>query len=282
MRVSPAAILLPFVVLVGCENLDERAQYLTDPDVFQWSRHNFRIEGVKKMGGNVNLFGNRLSFHCRGFPPGTKIALGDKTATVSSEGKLHLKTNVQGLMGAVALGKLSKAKLTDVSVTIHPPGKKPLTVPLPAMRLSGIDDVLKKVKKGPVRFGAESTAGSGTIRNMIWVDWTLEHPVLGSKPATLSGIDAVLLVERLEGTTRMCTGYKTRKGQPMPDVKLRLRDTVASIYARRTGKLIAKKQFSAVNSCPTYVSKKRGIRAVRNSPLPKGNITDWAKSHLSS
>ncbi len=267
--------------LVGCGSLEERAQYLTGPEVFVWGDGSqFRIQGKDKMWGAQNLASGDLSFHVHGFPPGTALTIGEQTATVDDEGFAMLEVRVASLYGTIATADLEEASLDDLAVSVAVPGGATFDVPLQPETVYGLDDLLEAAAEGPVLFAGESSV-EGPIRNVIWFHSIHRH-LLGAGAPTLADLDAVAVATRLEGSTKTCTGYVDDDGKPAPDIELRLRETKVTIYERRTGREVATRTFGADEECPTWAVGDPSKVDRRDSPVPDADIVAWLETQVAA
>jgi hypothetical protein len=275
------AWVLAALLWAGCEDLEERAMYLTGPDAFTWeSDSRFRIAGNDAMWGQANVFdGERLQLFVKGFPPGTVVTAGTSAATVDDEGDAMVETNVAALLGSIPTESLEQASLEQAHMSVQPPGRDAIRVPLRPLRVYPTE-VLLRTKEAPLLFEGES-ATDGPPRNVIWFPGIGEHAVLGAPAPTLADLDAVAVVERPAGTTRTCSGYVDEQNQPQPDVQVQLKETVVTIHARRTGRALATTRFPPVDECPSWLTVQRGREEVRDSPLPEDAVVAWLTAQLS-
>lgn len=264
------------VPLVGCENLAKRTQYLTGPEVFEWeSDIRFHIAGEKDMWGQAMVVEDKLTVFFREFPPGTLLTVGNSEATADDEGYATAETKISALFGALptaGVGSL-EATLEGATFSVTPPGGAAIEVTLPPQQAYGVKDTLLSVAQGPLLFSGE-VEGPGPIRNAIWWHFSGQE-IIGTPAATVAELDAVVVVERPEGTTKACTGYTDDSGNPQPDVTLHLKDTVVVIYERRTGSEVAKTTFPPDPECPTWLTAEKGSAASRDSSLPLDDIRAW-------
>jgi hypothetical protein len=273
-----AVAILP---LVGCENLEKRSKYLTGPEVFEWeSDIRFRITGEKDMWGQAMVIEDRLTVFFREFPPGTVLTVGNSTATADDEGVATAETKISALFGALpteAVGK-SDATLEGASFSVTPPGGDAIQVTLPPQTAYGVKDTLLSTAQGPLLFSGEIES-PGPIRNAIWWNYSGQE-VIGTPAPTVAEIDAVVVVERPEGTTKTCTGYADENGNSQPDVTLHLKQTVVTIHERRTGRKVATTTFPPDPECPTWLTAERGHAASRDSSEPLDEMRAWIVTQL--
>ncbi|HLT40037.1 MAG TPA: hypothetical protein VK034_27340 [Enhygromyxa sp.] len=272
------------IPLVACENLEKRAQYLTGAEAFEWESDNrFHIKGEKDMWGQADVFDQTLSVFFRGFPPGTTLTVGLETATADDKGVATVETNIAALFGSLPTDAVatSEATLEGAFITITPPNKDAIEVPLPPKTIYGVKDTLLSAAQGPVLFTGETNA-EGPIRSAIW--WRYSEQVVTGAPApTVADIDAVVIIERPgASTTKNCTDYVDDKGNPQPDVIIKLKDTTVTMYERRTGRKVATKTFAPVDECPDWLTVKKGIKEVRDSHEPWDEIQAWITTQLSA
>jgi hypothetical protein len=267
--------------LVGCENLEKRSKHLTGPEVFEWeSDIRFHVAGEQDMWGQAMVSEDRLSVFFREFPPGTVLTVGNATATADDEGYATAETKISALFGVLPTETVVSMEsiLEGASFSVTPPGGAAIRVTLPPQTAYGVKDTLLSVAQGPLLFSGE-TEGSGPLRNAIW--WNPSgQEVVGSPAPTLAELDAVVVVERPEGTSKVCTGYTDDKGTPEPDVTLHLKDTVVTIFERRTGREVAKMTFPPDDACPTWLTAESGRTTSRDSNEPLDAIRAWIKTQV--
>jgi hypothetical protein len=268
-------------IFIGCENLEERTRYLTGPEAFEWESHTrFHIKGKKDMWGQANVSQGTLSVFLRAFPPGTTLTVGLETATADDQGVANAGTDIAVLFGTLPTEAVarSEATLEGATFTITPPNGEPIEVPIPPKTIYGVKDTLLSVVEGPVLFTGETDV-EGPIRNAIW--WHgIEQTVIGAPAPTVADIDAVVFVERPEGTTKKCTGYTDDKGNPQPDVTLHLKDTVVTIHERRTGRRVATRTFPPDDECPAWLTAETGRKTSRTSPEPVDEVRAWLTEQI--
>jgi hypothetical protein len=260
--------------------LKDREKYLTGPDVIEWvSDVRFQVRGQKKMWGQAAVYDEKLDVFIKGFPPGTILSASDAQATVDGEGDAHIKASAAGLLGTLSTEKLMGAKVESAEMSLQVPGKPPFTVRLPPLVAPGIENVLKRVTAGPVLFAGETADQPAPLKSLMWLDWVYDHPIFGGA-ATLKDLDGLAIVKRLDGPTKNCTGYKGSKGEAAPDIKLRLSPAEATVYARRTGKVVATRVFPAVDECPSFATGEQGKILLRDSPLPQDDLKAWLRGQI--
>lgn len=270
--------------LLACENLEKRAQYLTGPEAFEWvSDNRFHIKGEKDMWGQADISQEDLSVFFRGFPPGTTLTVGLETVTADDKGYASAQTNIAALFGTLptdAVGK-SEATLENAFITITPPNKDAIEIPLPPKTIYGAKDTLLSATRGPVLFTGETNA-EGPIRSAIWWHGS-QQKVIGAPAPTIADIDAVVIVERSEASTsKNCTGYVDDKGNSQPDVTIELKDTIVTMYERRMGRKVATKTFPPDEKCPDLLTVEKGRKEVRDSYEQWDEIHAWITAQLST
>jgi hypothetical protein len=276
-----ALLIVTATPLLGCENLEKRTKYLTGPEVFEWeSDIRFRVAGEKDMWGQAMVSEEQLSVFFREFPPGTVLTVGTTTATADDEGYATAVTKISALFGALpteGVGSL-EATLEGATFSVTPPGGDAILITLPPQKAYGVKDALLGVAQGPLLFSGE-TESPGPVRNAIWWNYSTQE-VIGVPAPTVAEIDAVVVVERPEGTSKTCTGYTDDNGTPQPDVTLHLKDTVVAIYERRTGREVGKMIFPPDPECPTWLTAEKGYAASRDSSEPLDDMRAWIKTQV--
>lgn len=272
-------LVLLIVVLAGCEGLSERSKYLTGPEVFEWNRDDFRVKGNDAMLGGVNLSQGELSVYFRGFPPGTRVSVGDLSETTDEEGGyLLLKAPVGPLYGEIATDDLSNASLDHLMIGVTPPGGELIEVPAPPMRVLVVEDWLGRIVDGPLLFTGEAKGASGEISNIYWHQG-VEHHFFGTPAKTLREIQAIAIMETHKVGERTCTGYKDEAGRDT-EVSLRLERNDVKIYDRRSGEMLRSKSFAPVDRCPNSTFSHDGEMPATGTVVPEDEIKAWLAAQL--
>ncbi len=242
----------------GCKDLDGRSKYLTGPEVFQWTSHQFSVREQDDMWGAVNLSRGSLSIFVREFPPGTELEVVAESATVSDEGYAAIKdVSILHLLGPIPLDTIGEAELNGLTFTVTPPGLDSVRVPIPPIRVLFVDELILANIDGPLPFEGDPSESPGPPRNAVWFH-NFGHSMFGKPAPVLSDVDAFVKLERTGTRTKICSGYKDDQGRSAPDVTLKLQDTVVTVHARRSGSTFAAKTFPPVEECPRYVVGRTG------------------------
>lgn len=196
-----------------------------------------------------------MSFHK--FPAGTHIVVNGKDEAVNDSGTLLTSVDLGEKIAQMAPKDATSFRYKldpGIKITFKFPGDVTLDVNAPKVSVSfGVKRALGKVQDHPVLFGKESEAKPAQ-HTILYLGSTVE--VFG--PATtMLDVDRVAVRDRLPVRQgKMCHGYKDvgAKGTKKRSLPMQMQDEEIIIYARRTGKEIARKKFSASTRCPMFAS----------------------------
>jgi hypothetical protein len=267
MRSSVVLLLMGAIAVSGCcksnsssgetEGASPAAKPMTAPPTPRWKEHELSFDDMPARATfRVKDFSYSMSF--RKFPPGTHIVTGGKDESVNDTGSLTVTVDISEKIAGMAPKDATdfRYKLDPgFKITLEFPGGIDLDIDAPAVVLwFDLKRQLEKVKDHPVPFGKETDSGPAA-HTILFIGVSPE--VFGAAP-TMHDVDWVAVREKLparEGP--MCHGYKDvgdKGGGKERSLRMKMQDENVAIFARRTGVLVERKEFSASNRCPLFAS----------------------------
>ncbi len=265
---------LLLALIAGCESLEDRAKYLTGPDVIEWqSNDRFTVTGQDDMRGSVNLSQGILKVYLSGFPPATKFTLGDQSMDVRDNGAADLETEMTPFFGSISTADFLRGKVEGASLELQAPGQPAFTVVLPPRDALMLEIHLASVKEGPLLYVGEQATAVPTPKTIHWYHGA-SNDLVGVQATHLAGIDAIAITEEVTAGTRICPGYQAGDGSER-DLTLRLTDHVVTVYDRRTGTPLVEHSFPPIDRCPGSTFTMQGQAFETQTVLPEDDIRAW-------
>lgn len=217
----------------------------------------------------------KATFH--GLKQGTKVTVADKTGEVDAQGTFEAKVDLKGKVGKLPIKHLTDYKVAtgfDVPVTIAIPhfGKLETKTPSDDGFAFTIDAALKNAVGKPLVFPGEPKSEAKADVAFLATGAIGE---LFGEPKVVSDIDWVVMLEDgKEGPTKTCGGYENSG-----DLEVMFVDSTATIYDRRTGKVVEKKIFKPRQACPQFVVTKKGSDKATETPS-RTDVKKWLEQRL--
>lgn len=266
-------MLSVLLTLTACESLEERAQYLTGPDVIEWTSDDaYTIRGQKDMRGGVTVSSMGLYAYLTGFPPGTELRAGDDAVTAAENGAANLEAQVTAFYGTVSTSDMLNAKLEGLTLSITAPGGEAIAVPVPPQDVYLLEDHLASVTEGPLRYAGED-ATDGQVDTIYW-QYGTDNYFIGDPAPTLGDIDAIAVESQTEVSVLTCPGYVGDDGVER-DLAVGQMQTTVQVYGRRSGQVLHTQVFEPIPGCPTSVFTFDDDAFKTTSNMPTEQIRVW-------
>lgn len=251
-----------------------KAHVAPKPLVLTWSddrfRHTFQIEGGGK--GAALARGNSVHITLEKLRK-AKYEIGGKTGEVERD-YMRVEVDVFDLLGPIAYKDIDKV---DTGLTLKltlPDGRQGETKVPPLSYKFALRAMFEKIENGPVVFGTEPTDPKPSD-SLFFVHGNIMNAIIG-RASTLQEIDYVATQEKLPETGRKrCSGYTGS----VSTITLVLKPTAVTIWDRRTGDVVAKKEFPAKSGCPRMTFTSGNSTSVDSYP-PTDKIKAWLKSKI--
>jgi len=209
-----------------------------------------------------------------GCPVGTRFTLGTATTT-STSATVSLSVDLsERISGLPATLDTAKPLRIPMPLSVALPGGKTYSTTFEATGLEQqVRDRIASVSKGGVSLGALDK--KGTRHGAVLIEgrkWTLSGDAQLARE-----IDLVAYREEGGSRTSSCGNYTQRSTGKTQTLSLSLSDATATLYDRRSGRVVAKRTFRATGSCgDTAAAAAGGFSA----SVDDRDIQKWMSGYL--